>query len=734
MKKIPEYDALEQRIRKMADSLEPPSSLSPEKLLQKLPDRQPVRQFSVIRKYTPAIAMAACLLVVIAGSAVLRNFAGEPMISTEPDTSVSSKTESDPEPSENLTETESSPPEEPSSQPAESSEQAKEPPVASNDLPTMKQPAESSDEIVSSSSEPAAPEVSEPQEPEKESVSEETSENSIEGPPGAIHLDYPGLQEQESIEGYRDIYSVMAEMQRNVLQDSFNVPNNLMIASVNIEPVSTVGVETGDVVVGNGKTLCTLSYQDDSPTVLLYKLDGKNSTFASELTPKFDLPEIPGMHISYVAPSELLLDDDILIVAGKAYYWSDQSSIQQDITVFSFYDIHNPQYPVYRSTLCQDGRLSAAYVQDGMLSFITEYTVPTHDSFDETDLNSYLPHAYQNGFTVIPRRSQILIGEDANAPVYTTLGTVDLSDPSAFVDTFCYLGETDGLYINPDFTCLVRNQIDSAQMALVSFEMDASGIELLGQCSLDGSLLGEIYLLPQNKGIAVTIQSKESVPSLYLFNKKLEAQSCMENFAPVQTVASVEYQDMKAYYRNAQGSLIAAIDFTQVRKPSSTSWNTYSERNPQSVCFGNQILEFSYTYQDDGTASGVTLQILDLEGQELSSVFLEGELYIPAMYDQEVLFTDERTGLIGFGVTRYGNEALGTNTQYTYQLYRYSANTGLTLVTEQLLYSAENVNSMPEFETGYLYRQNFYIALPDKILVLDWYKGDLLAEVVASKQ
>ena len=63
-------------------------------------------------------------------------------------------------------------------------------------------------------------------------------------------------------------------------------------------------------------------------------------------------------------------------------------------------------------------------------------------------------------------------------------------------------------------------------------------------------------------------------------------------------------------------------------------------------------------------------------------------------------------------------------------LYQYSERDGFTLLTEQPL---EAEDSMPEFQTGFLSRQTFYVVLPDKVLALDPQDGSLLAEVPATK-
>ena len=740
MKHTPEHDVMEQRIRQMAESLEPPSALSPERIRELLPDRQPAGRLTIIRRYTPSLAAAACLLVVLAGTAALRGFTGEPVIQAESSRGSVSEPSAPPE-SSAAEESSSAAASEPDSSGDASADLPEnglsDPPADAAEPPApQNSPAPSSD----ASSEQASPET--PAEPPAPAPAEEQQEeasgdsSSPEGPPNATPIEHLALQDNETLESYRDVYTAMEDIKRTASQNQLS-SSPVVLASAKADVTSAVidNVDTGGAVVTNNKAICAISGDAEEPSVLIYQLNGKNTRFAAELNPSFFLPDIQGMHVNYLSISQLLLDDDILIIAGKAYYWADRTSDQQNVTVFSFYDISDPAHPAYLSTLCQDGQLTAAYLEDGTLSFVTQYAVPSGRDLTEENLNSYLPYAYENGRAIIPRRSQIQISEDAAAPVYTSFSTVDLSDVSAFADTYCYLGGTDSILINDQLVCMVEVCADPDRLILTSFEVSGAGIGQYGSAVLEGSPIGEVHLLPNGRGVAATMQNSDGSPSLYLLNKKMELQGALEDFAPASSIFRVVYDESLAYFLNDADVVVAAADCSSVRNPNLLRQQPKSLPSAaQSVSFGSYSIRLDYCYDETGVVSGLTIGMYasasDGSPSLLHSTEISGELYIPAMYDSGSLYADERSGLIGFAVTRYTEGEDGYLPSYSYMLYQYSETDGFTLLTEQPL---EAEDSMPEFQVGFLSRQTFYVVLPDKVLALDPQDGSLLAEVPAAK-
>ncbi len=752
MKQFPDHDVMEHRIRQMAESLEPPVSLSPDRMLLKLPDRPAAGRLTLARKYAPAVAMAACLLVVLAGTAALRGFTGEPVI--QPDSSLSA----DPEPSA----------QQPSSEPAEESRpadaaspNAKEPaqedetPEAappSNALPGSAPPESApSDSAAKREPENAArqPEpdeqpaadntVSAPAPPaagaagEDASAAEstETPEPSPDGPPGAKDLSFLALQAGETFESYRDVYSAMENARRAVEKAGQTNDAPLILAAMKAPSVSAVtqNVEAGGEVVTNNKALCAISPNMEEPSVLIYTPDGKNTALTAELKPSFFLPDLEGMHVNYLSISQLLLEDDTLIIAGKAYYWANRTNEQQSLSVFSFYDISDPANPAYLSTLCQDGDLSAAYLNNGALCFITRYTVPAGRELTEENLSSYLPYAYDNGQAIIPRRSQILLSEEAAEPVYTSLSTVDLSDVTNFADTYCYFGGISGLLVNDQFVCLMNTRTDPDQLILHSFELTGSGIEQCGEATLDGALCGEAFLLPKSRGLAVTLQDGEGNPSLYLLDKKMQAQGTLAHFAPAASIAAVQYDGTLAYFLNGAGTIVATADCSAIRSPKLLRQNPDALPSAvQSVSFGSYSLRMDYLLDESGMISGVTVGMYDASGLTLlHSTEVTGDLYVPAMYDSAAFFADERSGLIGFALTRYGSEENGYASSYSYLLFQYNETGGFRLLAELPLGSGTD-GGISEYQTGILSRGTFYVVLSDRVLAVNPQSGKLLAE------
>lgn len=86
-----------EKLKKMADSIEPPASLSPEQIKNRLPDRKTI---SFSRRIAPYAAAAACLAVVLTGTSLFLKNQGTASDSIQMETAVQSTSAADEAPSE----------------------------------------------------------------------------------------------------------------------------------------------------------------------------------------------------------------------------------------------------------------------------------------------------------------------------------------------------------------------------------------------------------------------------------------------------------------------------------------------------------------------------------------------------------------------------------------------------------------------------------------------------------
>ena len=286
MKHTPEKDALEQRIREMADSIKVPPSLEPENFIKRLPDRRQAPMIR-IRRYIPAAAAAACLLVVLSGTFFLREFSGDPMIQAEPSAPASQAGSgpSSAEPSEPSASDEDPQGALPQQDPANSGET----PESTETPPTESRGGAASDEGSASSRQPEPP-ASQAQSPEPPSA-----------PAPEPSQPEDSLQQQD-ISAYEDAYRAMLAFRQN---SEVYENNDIAVASSRGTSVQLNRVGSAALPVQqNGAVICTLSSDADADTVRVYSMSNPQAP-ASAFRPEYQLPVFNGMHLSSVSFSGL---------------------------------------------------------------------------------------------------------------------------------------------------------------------------------------------------------------------------------------------------------------------------------------------------------------------------------------------------------------------------------------------------------------------------------------------
>ena len=708
MKNIPENDALEQRIRKMAENIEPPTSLSAENLLRKLPPRQ---RISIARRYAPAMALAACLLIVLSGTAVMRSFTGTPLVQTEsrqsaPESSVSSAGES-------------------SDVPANSAPESSD--AEDNSLPSVfaepedSEPSEENSLAAASGNMAAkAPESESPADdpPAEDSEGEQPEISGAELPPDALNLSYPGLQPYESLENYQDVYEALSTLRQNSIMQNSTASAALFSAKSVLSSAVLKNVTEGDTVQVYGSALYALSNEHDS--IAVYQTKGSETSFVRKISPEILFPEIEGMHLGYSYISKIIAEGDSLLVIASATYWSDTSAQQKLLTAVSCYNIKDPLTPVYENTLCQEGDLSAVYINDGILTMITKYKLPTNSSLEASQLESFLPAAYENGRILLPRRSQVQISQDAASTVYTTIGTIDLSDRKSFADLFCYLSDTTSVYADDQIICLVRSSGENGVL-LSAFTAEYGKITLVQEASFSGALFGEVTADTSSRYLRLVTKNSSGSVTVRILDKKLQTVGSMDNFSAANAMSLQYVNDLLCFFDN-QNNLVGLISCANAQSPSPVSLLNNSYTQPASMYgFDSMLLDMreEYVPETDTTGIRLTMYSTSLDGsfQKTHTLLIDGDIFSDALYEPGQIYLDGRKGLLGFGITRSIQTETGYTQSSSYLLYQYDSTGGFKLLCEIPTSAADG--SLPEYQTGIRSNNLYYVITPSQIYTID---------------
>lgn len=699
MKYTPEKDALEKRIREMAEPLKIPPSLAPENLMSRLPDRQQTPIIR-IRRYLPAAAAAACLLVVLSGTIFLREFSADPMITADDPVSNSSTGGSD-------SSTQSW---EEESQPASSSE------ASAESVPENSEPDLSSETPVSTDTNSSSP-VSQTSGNSSQTTSNTGSSESASQPQeesSSPSSEPEGNLQQQDITAYQSVFETMMAFRQSdtVYQNGgLGVSNSSSNVSVKLAGTGT-GAQT---VQKNSDVICTLSSNAEADIVTIYSTLSKSASPTYSFQPEYILPEFEGMHFSSISFTGLYLERNMLSVVGTAYYWSDTGIQQRALTVLVSYDISNPQKPKYCSTLAQDGKLTASYDDDGRLALITTYEVSPQQKLSEDQVSSYIPVCYVEGKELLPTHEQLQISKEADTPTYTFISLVNLVRPNDFQDIFSYLGQGDTFYLDEGQIYMARS--GPSKTRLTSFSYTSSRIRMDAETIVDGVMMGDFSTNPNGRSLRVSVATSQNSVTLYLLNPKLEVLGQMDNFIPADTVSSVWYHGYFAYYLDARGNFLCTVDCSMPKFPE------FLDEIPQDMGdfgeyyeFGSQTLKITPAYGADGTQTGLKL-ILYRENspfgfEEIHSTLMEGSINMLGWGEPESLYLDAQNELIGFSVVQYGE-----TTQIRYVLFSYKKSSGFTKLLDIPIETGNN--QYLDYRTGYYDAGTFYLATPDQILTFD---------------
>lgn len=694
MKYTPEKDALEKRIREMAEPLEIPPSLAPENLMSRLPDRQQTPIIR-IRRYLPAAAAAACLLLVLSGTVFLREFSADPMITAESPVTNSS--------TDSAGDTESSAKEESSS--AGSSE------VSAESVPENSEPDLSSETPVSADtgSTSTAPQSSGSHSQTTTTPDSQESASQLPEEFSTPSSEPEGNLQQQDISAYQSVFETMMAFRQS---DAIYENGGISTASSSHVSVTMDGEGVGaQPVQKNDQVLCTLSSDIEADMVNIYSVSDGSAIPAASFQPEYTLPEFEGMHCSSISFTGLYLEEDTLGIIGTAYYWSDTGSRQQEVTLLVTYDLSNPQKPEYCSTLAQDGKLTASYQQDGRLALVTTYMVPPQQELSEDQISTYIPVCYIDGEEILPSHEQIQISQEADAPTYTFISLINLNRPDKFQDIFSYLGQGDSFYLTEGQIYMARS--GTSKTRLTAFSYTGSRIRMDAETVLDGVMMENFSANPNGRSLRVSVATSQNSVTLYLLDKKLEILGKMENFIPADTVSSVWYHEYFAYYLDANGQFLCTVDCSMPKSlefldEMPTDMGDFGEYYE----FGSNILKITPAYGENGTQTGLELILYQDRSpygfEELCSTSLEGSVNLLGWGEEENLFLDSRNGLIGIPVVEYGEEV-----QIRYVLFSYKKSTGFVKLLDIPL---ESNSQYLDYRTGFYDDGTFWLATPDEVL------------------
>ena len=392
------------------------------------------------------------------------------------------------------------------------------------------------------------------------------------------------------------------------------------------------------------------------------------------------------------------------------YYYFDTNQVTELLT----YDITNPQNPLLKGSVTQEGYYQTSRkIGDMIYLFTNKYMYLSGGSGEKID--DWIPVV--NGETIDV--GCIYIPEQGNSGL--VISSVDVQNPKEIVDNIMIIKKNVNIYVSKTAIYLYGRNYDnsngSVTTEIAKFSMEKGVLNAVGAANVPGEVY-DTFAVNEYQGklriLTTDWSSGENENNLYLLDKNLNLTGKLEGLAPGEEIYSARFFQNMAYfvtYRNMDP--LFAVDLSDETNPKVLSELKITGFSEYLHFWGeDKLVGIGYeTDPETGSQEGLKVTMFDISNpadlKTAGTCVLKDLYYSPALYNYKCVLVDEGENLVGFGVesgmSRYGN----------YLLFAWEDGKFVELMTEDLDY-----NNMEQYRGIYI-NDMFYLAHPKGITSFD---------------
>lgn len=463
------------------------------------------------------------------------------------------------------------------------------------------------------------------------------------------------------------------------------------------------GVSEGNIFITDGKYLYAMKKPDDvyvgDRSLVIYLADAGNLSKCSEIP----LGAINDME--YVNYSAMYVEQDTLVLTGYAYdggYYE-----RSNVTFAVIYDISDRTSPRYVNTLTQSGYNVSSRVTDGILYLVSWYTPLT--TCERGEYEKYIPMFGDE----LTGEDNIYCPEYIGDRSYTVIGSVDLDNPTKYMDTEALVLNLGNMYasrnaiyflepcmnyevvepdvvweeIQEDGTATVdgkrgkeiedisgeNDETDNddkesrvldenkTKSKLIKLTIDEGSIDFADETMVYGDADNQFSFSEYNGYLrlvttAMDCESWEQSCGLYIFDEELNMVGHIDNLAKGERIRSSRFLGDMVYFvtfRNTDP--LFAVDMSDPANPVIVDEIKMSGFSEYLHPYGDGLL-FGLGYEadeTDGRLENVKMSMYDISNPadiaEVDRVQLAA-FYSGAMYEHRAILVNAKRNLIGFVV------------------------------------------------------------------------------------
>ena len=452
--------------------------------------------------------------------------------------------------------------------------------------------------------------------------------------------------------------------------------------------IQEAGVDEGDIIKTDGTWIYILK-QDGSFSIVRAN-DGAPKV---ESTTKLEKTGLSNREIR-----EMYLDGDRLIIVEEGIC----TALEKDNelyrtstgyqTVLSVWDIADRTQPEQIGMLRQDGYYKDSRKNGDFVYLFTSYMPYIAETYEES--------------TIVPRingdevaYNQFYLPEKPASENYLIISSVDITKPEEVKDQKVLVSGADRFYVSTENIYVTNENYNSGRDTVVTeiakFHYKDGRITGVAAGSVKG-YLNDSFSLNEYDGTLRVVstyydETWEEWNALYILDEKLQQLSAIEDLAQGETIRSARFFGTTGYFVTfRQTDPLFSVDLSDPEDPKVLGELKISGFSSYLHFYGeNLLLGIGYEADENtGSTTGLKLSMFDISDptnvKEVSRAVLPGMTWCPAIEDYKSILVDPDKNLIGFycdkryfvysydetgGFTRellcdfYGDEFLGVSDQ-----------------------------------------------------------------------
>ena len=451
--------------------------------------------------------------------------------------------------------------------------------------------------------------------------------------------------------------------------------------------IQTVGVDEGDTIKNDGRYL----YQ----IINIEAAEGRQQAIQIVDT-KEGLSQIgclegfQNIREFYVRENRLIVieNKDRPYVAyddmakGRAMY--DIAYMENTYHEISFYDLENRNKPSLLKKFTLEGSYTSSRIFDGYFyGFSRYYAVPGEG---KEDYRSYIPQVDGQCLSA----EDILLPKESEGTSYLVLVSVDLEQPTKFVQTKAVVSTGDMYYVSGDSIYVTSFKGEAEQEGwsstttdILKFSYREGKFMLRARGEIKGQLESSFSLDEYNghlravttvreyhmrklvddrtgKSIGYEVLEDRETNSLYVLDENLEIIGSIEGLAEDERIYSARFLGETGYFVTfRQTDPLYAVDLSNPQKPEILSELKISGFSEYLHLYGtDRLLGIGMEADEEtGIEEGMKLSMFDLSDpaniQEVSKLLLAQYDYSEALYNHKAVLINSEANILGFEAEGY---------------------------------------------------------------------------------